>query len=154
MPFEMAIVLEITKSTDMIREKKLIFFADDDQAFLKAVEIDFAGDDTFSIQTFPNGEELIEHLGSDPDIVVLDYHLNGFDKSAMNGRKTMAAIKVENPLIPVIILSFQENVDIAISCVQNGAFDYIVKGDMAFSRLRKTLSGLLLTERSINVKNN
>jgi two-component system OmpR family response regulator len=137
----------------MAREKKLIFFADDDQAFLKAVEIDFEDDGTFSIQTFPNGEQVIENLGSDPDIIILDYHLNGVDKNAMNGRKTMAAIKVENPLIPVIILSSQENVGIAISCVQNGAFDYIVKGEMAFFRLRKTLFSLLLVEKSINAEN-
>lgn len=128
--------------------------ADDDQAFLKAVEIDFEDDDVFSVQTFPNGEQLIESLSVDPDIVILDYHLNGVDKSAMNGRKTMAAIKAENPLIPVIILSSQENVGTAISCVQNGAFDYIVKSEMAFFRLRKTLSSLLLIERSINAENN
>jgi len=66
----------------------------------------------------------------------------------------MAAVKMENPLIFVIILSSQENVGVAISCVQNGAFDYIVKGEMAFFRLRKTLSSLLLIERSINVGNN
>jgi two-component system, OmpR family, response regulator len=138
----------------MLRNKKLIFMADDDQAFLKAVEIDFEDDDVFSVQTFPNGEQLIESLSVDPDIVILDYHLNGVDKSAMNGRKTMAAIKAENPLIPVIILSSQENVGTAISCVQNGAFDYIVKSEMAFFRLRKTLSSLLLIERSINAENN
>jgi DNA-binding NtrC family response regulator len=138
----------------MLRNKKLIFMADDDQAFLKAVEIDFEDDDVFSMQTFPNGEQLIESISADPDIVILDYHLNGVDKSAMNGRKTMAAIKAENPLIPVIILSSQENVGIAISCVQNGAFDYIVKGEMAFFRLRKTLSSLLLIERSIHSENN
>jgi DNA-binding NtrC family response regulator len=138
----------------MLRNKKLIFMADDDQAFLKAVEIDFEDDDVFSVQTFPNGEQLIESLSVDPDIVILDYHLNGVDKSAMNGRKTMVAIKAENPLIPVIILSSQENVGTAISCVQNGAFDYIVKSEMAFFRLRKTLSSLLLIERSINAENN
>ena len=66
----------------------------------------------------------------------------------------MAAVKMENPLIPVIILSSQENVGAAISCVQNGAFDYIVKVEMAFFRLRKALSSLLLIERSINVGNN
>ena len=138
----------------MLRNKKLIFIADDDQAFLKAVEIDFENDDVFAIQTFPNGELLIGSLAADPDVIILDYHLNGIDKSAMNGRMTMAAIKVDNPLIPVIILSSQENVGIAISCVQNGAFDYIVKGEMAFFRLRKTLSSLLLIERSVNAVNN
>jgi two-component system, OmpR family, response regulator len=138
----------------MLRNKKMIFIADDDQAFLKAVEIDFENDDVFAIQTFPNGELLIGSLAADPDVIILDYHLNGVDKSAMNGRMTMAAIKADNPLIPVIILSSQENVGIAISCVQNGAFDYIVKGEMAFFRLRKTLSSLLLIEKSINAENN
>jgi len=138
----------------MLRNKKLIFIADDDQAFLKAVEIDFEDDEVFSIQTFPTGEQLIGNLAVDPDIVILDYHLNGVDKSAMNGRQTMTAIKTENPFIPVIILSSQENVGVAISCVQNGAFDYIVKGEMAFFRLRKTLFSLLLIEKSIGVGNN
>jgi two-component system, OmpR family, response regulator len=89
----------------MLRNKKLIFIADDDQAFLKAVEIDFEDDEAFSMQTFPTGEQLIGNLAADPDIIILDYHLNGVDRSAMNGRQTMAAVKMENLLIPVIILS-------------------------------------------------
>jgi two-component system, OmpR family, response regulator len=34
-------------------------------------------------------------------VIILDYHLDGIDKSAMNGLATMDKIKEYNPDIPV-----------------------------------------------------
>jgi DNA-binding NtrC family response regulator len=64
------------------------------------------------------------------------------NKDAMNGLETLDKIKAENPIIPVVILSSQDKIDIAISCMHHGAFDYVVKSETAFVRLQKIITAI------------
>jgi DNA-binding NtrC family response regulator len=38
------------------------------------------------------------------------------------------------------MLSCQDKIDIAISCMHHGAFDYVVKSETAFIRLQKIIT--------------
>jgi DNA-binding NarL/FixJ family response regulator len=62
-----------------------------------------------------------------PDVIILDYHLDGIDKNAMNGIETLDKIKEYDSDIPVVMLSSQDKIDVAISCMHHKAFDYVVK---------------------------
>ncbi len=84
------------------KNKIKIFLVDDDKVLLKSLEIDFLQHDDFIVETFATGELCIEKLSSDPDVIILDYHLDGIDKNAMNGIDTLDKIKIFNPDIPVI----------------------------------------------------
>ena len=117
-----------------------LFLVDDDALFLKALEIEFLENADFIIETFATGENCIEALGREPDVIILDYHLDGIDKFAMNGLETLDKIKARNPDIPVIMLSSQDKIEIAISCMHHRAFDYVVKSETAFVRLKKIIS--------------
>jgi DNA-binding NtrC family response regulator len=70
----------------------------------------------------------------------LDYQLDGTDKNAMNGMETLDKIKAYNPDIPVIMLSAQDKIDVAIACMHHRAFDYVVKSETAFIRLQKIIT--------------
>jgi DNA-binding NtrC family response regulator len=125
----------------MKNEKKIkIFLVDDDAVFLKLLEIEFLENCDLDITTFKNGEQCIENLTLNPDVIILDYHLDGIDKSAMNGLAAMDKIKEYNPEIPVIILSEQDKIEVAINCMHHKAFDYVVKSETAFLRLQKIIS--------------
>ena len=117
-----------------------LFLVDDDALFLKALEIEFLENADFIIETFATGENCIEALGREPDVIILDYHLDGIDKFAMNGLETLDKIKARNPDIPVIMLSSQDKIEIAISCMHHRAFDYVVKSETAFLRLKEIIS--------------
>ncbi len=58
----------------------------------------------------------------------------------MNGLTTLDKIKAFNPDIPVVILSAQDKIDVAINCMHHRAFDYVVKSETAFLRLKKIIS--------------
>ncbi|MDO9374848.1 MAG: response regulator, partial [Ferruginibacter sp.] len=75
------------------KNKKIIFCVDDDDLFRKAFEIEFMKDKGFDLVSFSSGEKCLENLSLKPDLVVLDYFLDGLDKTAMNGLKTLDAIK-------------------------------------------------------------
>jgi two-component system OmpR family response regulator len=125
----------------MNRENKIkIFLVDDDSVYLKMLEIDFLDHADFIIETYPTGERCIESLSNNPDIIILDYHLDGIDKNAMNGIETLDKIKAFNPDIPVIMLSSQDKIEVAISCMHHRAHDYVVKSETAFMRLQKIIS--------------
>lgn len=125
----------------METENKIkLFLVDDDALFLKSLEIEFMQHDDFEIQTFATGELCIQNLSEQPDIIILDYHLDGIDKFAMNGLDTLDAIKKINSNIPVIILSSQDKIDVAINCMHHQATDYVVKSETAFMRLQKIIA--------------
>jgi DNA-binding NtrC family response regulator len=58
----------------------------------------------------------------------------------MNGIETLDKIKANNPAIPVIMLSSQDKIDVAINCMHHHAFDYVLKSETAFMRLQKVIT--------------
>jgi two-component system, OmpR family, response regulator len=117
-----------------------IFLVDDDALYLKSLEIDFLQHADFAVETYATGEKCLESLSHNPDIIILDYHLDGIDKKAINGIKTLDKIKSFNPDIPVVMLSSQDKIDVAIDCMHHKATDYVVKSETAFVRLQKIIT--------------
>ncbi|WP_333600779.1 response regulator [Flavobacterium sp.] len=119
-----------------------LFLVDDDAVFLKSLELQFLNHADFEIKTFPTGELCIQNLNEKPDVIVLDYHLDGIVKNAINGMQTLDRIKEINAGIPVIMLSSQDKIEVAVSCMHHKAFDYVVKSETAFVRLQKVISNI------------
>jgi DNA-binding NarL/FixJ family response regulator len=119
-----------------------LFLIDDDPLFLKALEIEFLLHADFTIETYATGELCMSNLSHTPDVIILDYHLDGINKDAMNGISTLDEIKRYNPDIPVVMLSSQDKIDVAIECMHHRAFDYVVKSETAFIRLQKIITSI------------
>lgn len=125
----------------MKSENKIkIFLVDDDALFLKSLEIEFLQHADFTIETYATGELCIQNLANNPDVIILDYQLDGIQKNAMNGIETLDKIKDFNPDFPVVMLSSQDKIDVAINCMHHKAFDYVVKSETAFMRLQKIIT--------------
>ena len=95
----------------MKNEKIKLFLVDDDALFLKSLEIEFLQHADFAIETFATGELCMQNLSHSPDVIILDYHLDGIDKKAMNGMETLDKIKAYNQDIPVIIAALADTPD-------------------------------------------
>ncbi len=119
-----------------------LFLVDDDALFLKQLEIELKQHANFEIETFATGELCLANLTKAPDVIILDYHLDGIDKNAMNGMDTLDKIKAFNSDIPVIMLSSQDKIDVAINCMHHRAYDYVVKSETAFMRLQKAITSI------------
>lgn len=123
-------------------EKIKIFLVDDDALFLKSLEIEFLDNADFTIETYATGELCVQNLSHNPDVIILDYHLDGIDKNAINGIETLDKIKLYTQDIPVVMLSSQDKIDVAINCMHHKAYDYVVKSETAFIRLQKIISNI------------
>ena len=119
-----------------------IFLVDDDALFLKSLEIEFLDHGNFDIETYATGELCLKNLAHNPDIIILDYHLDGIENGAMNGIATLDKIKKINHDIPVIMLSAQDKIEVAVQCMHHEAQDYVVKSETAFLRLQKIIDAI------------
>jgi two-component system, OmpR family, response regulator len=128
-------------------DKIKIFIVDDDAIYMRLLQMEFETPDQFEIRTFPTGEMCLAAINEGPAIVVLDYHLDGIDERAMNGLDTLDGIISHNENIAVVMLSSQDKIDVAVTCMHHGAFDYVVKSETAFIRLRKIIDTVLEKKR-------
>lgn len=131
-----------------MNNKTKLFLVDDDAVFLKLLEIDLREHTDFDIETYATGELCINHLSHNPDIIILDYHLDGISKNTMNGIETLDKIKAINPNIPVVMLSSQDEIEVAINCMNHRAFDYVIKSDTTILRLKKTIIPFLVVKNT------
>ncbi|MBI5539440.1 MAG: response regulator [Bacteroidia bacterium] len=131
-----------------------IFIVEDNQLFLLTLKADI--ENTFvnmpiRIYSFATGEECMERFNEkNPQIVILDYHLNTKNPLASDGIQVLDLIIKENPDTKVLILTGDDNVDIALNSFKHGASDYIVKTDTQF---RKVIYSLFNFFNLIEAKN-
>ncbi|MFW6225568.1 MAG: response regulator [bacterium] len=126
-----------------------IYIVDDIIFYASLVKANLEKEGYENITLFYSGEVLLESLSNDStyvDVIVLDYKLSN---NGLNGDDVLNKLMVDYPDIKVLILSGQEDLEIAAKVMKLGAYDYIVKNDMAFFNLLNKLSVL---EDSINEK--
>ena len=131
-------------------DKVKLFLVDDDAVSLKLMQIEFLQQTEFEVETYPTGEACVAHLSHNPDLIILDYHLDGIEANAMNGMQTLDKIKAFHQNIPVVMLSSQDKIEVAVDCMHHKAADYVVKGETAFMRLKQITKNILLYQNMRN----
>ncbi|MEZ5046759.1 MAG: response regulator [Chitinophagaceae bacterium] len=127
----------------MLEDTRHMFIIDDDPVQTEMIK-DYLGERyVFTLKVFADGESaLTEVKNLKPEIVVLDYHLNANNPSAKNGIEILKEIKSINPSTKVVMFSAQDNINIALESMRNGAYDYVIKGETAFNKLETTVNRL------------
>lgn len=115
-----------------------IFLVDDDELFMTSLKDQVKKMFKFEtkIQTFSTGEGCLNNFQTPPDVIILDYFLNSNYPDAMNGLKVLKKIMEINPETKVIMLSAQDKMEVAVNLIKFGAYDYILKDDKVFLRLK------------------
>ena len=86
------------------------------------------------VHTFGSGEACLRQLTLKPDIVSLDLSLPD-----MPGEEVFRKIRSFDPDISVIIVSGQQDVNVAVKLLREGAFDYLTKDNETKDRLLHAL---------------
>jgi len=117
-----------------VPSEKKIFIVEDNDMHSMMMDYLLSKENTFQIFKFKSGEECVQRLNVNPDIIILDYGLPG-----MNGMETFRKIKKYNPKIPVVIVTENKNIQIAQDFLNAGAYDYIFKEQNAFNKLNNAI---------------
>jgi DNA-binding NtrC family response regulator len=126
----------------MAKQERIIFLVDDDNMQLQMIK-DYL-DERFEMKLYEytTGEEAIANMHLNPEIVILDYHLMSVNKSAENGVEILKKMKEICPMTNVIMLSGQDKIAVAVECMKNGAYDYVVKSESAFMRIENIFNNI------------
>ena len=124
------------------KEKVKVFLVDDDDLLRDLLEMELLEQDDLTIETFATGESCIEHLGNKPDIIVLDYNLDGVVPTAKNGIQILKEIKIYNSDIVVIMLSGQSDTNLAKESLHHNAYDYVEKNATAPTLLKQMIRNI------------
>ncbi len=126
----------------MAKQERIIFLVDDDNMQLQMMK-DYL-DERFEMKLYQyaTGEEALANMHLNPEIVILDYHLMSVNKTAENGVEILKKMKNACPTAAVIMLSGQDKISVAVECMKNGAYDYVVKSESAFMRLENIFNNI------------
>jgi DNA-binding NtrC family response regulator len=108
----------------------LIFVVEDNQMYNKLVVSYLKTNKFTNVESYLSGEEALNNMHKNPDIIIQDYLLDG-----MTGIEVLIKAKKINPSVEFIFLSGQDSIDIAINSMKYGAYDYIVKDQMALQKM-------------------
>ncbi|MCK4631395.1 MAG: response regulator, partial [Bacteroidales bacterium] len=105
-----------------------------DSFILNLVQKRLDGDE-MSVVTFSYGEEFLEQLSRNPELVILDYIFYKKDEEVMGGMEIFTRIKEYNEDIPVIMLSGQDKGDVVLELARKGIEDYVIKDESLIDNL-------------------
>ena len=101
-----------------------IFLVEDDPWFGELLKHHLSHNPDYQINLFKTANECLNNLHLKPEIICIDFGLPD-----MTGDILLKNIRDFNKNIPVIVISGQEEVAVAVNFLKAGAKDYIVKDD-------------------------
>ncbi|MGK7393133.1 MAG: sigma-54-dependent transcriptional regulator [Candidatus Cyclobacteriaceae bacterium M3_2C_046] len=104
----------------------VIFIVEDDPWYGELLKYHLSLNEDYEVNLFRSGEECLNKLFQKPDVVVMDFGLPD-----ITGDRLLAQVKAYDNTIPVVVISGQEEVAVAVNLLKSGANDYIVKDDNA-----------------------
>jgi serine phosphatase RsbU (regulator of sigma subunit)/CheY-like chemotaxis protein len=105
---------------EVLKSGKIVIIDDDDM--INEV-LTYILEEVYEVRSYLNAEDAIqgEELGKF-DVVITDVNLPG-----MNGIEFLERVQVQDENIPVIVITGFNDIDVAISALKKGAFDFILK---------------------------
>ncbi len=102
--------------------EKLIFVVDDEPSIRKLLTHWVQNQWGYNVVTFENGLDMLKELSQNPTLILLDIMLPD-----SNGVELIPKIKNYDPNLPIIMLSAQGSIEVALKSIRIGAFDYFPK---------------------------
>ncbi|HEU4716760.1 MAG TPA: response regulator [Bacteroidia bacterium] len=132
-----------SKNRKFLPQEFTVFIVDDDAFYLSALAFRLMKtihDHNVKIFCYSSGEECVQNLGLHPSLVILDYYLSSGQQAAMSGMDVMRRIKSVYPHVPVIMLSGQHSMSVALNTLREGAYTYVIKDKLAPYSIEKIIS--------------
>ncbi|MEM7373636.1 MAG: sigma-54 dependent transcriptional regulator [Bacteroidota bacterium] len=101
-----------------------IFVVEDDPWYGELLAYHLSNNPDYEVTLLASAKACLEKLHLKPDVICLDYGLPD-----MTGDQLLSRIHSVNDAIPLVIISGQREVSVAIHLLKSGATDYIIKDD-------------------------
>ena len=118
----------------MKKSEVLVFVVEDDEMFKKLIKNKLEKQGFNNIKCFSSIKELLLNIDRKPSIIILDYMLEDGV-----GSKIVEEVNEFKYDVEIIAMSGQQSIDTAVSLMNLGVKDYIVKNHMAITRLEEAV---------------
>ncbi|HEY3369865.1 MAG TPA: sigma-54 dependent transcriptional regulator [Prolixibacteraceae bacterium] len=114
-----------------------IFVVEDDEWYNRLLVHTLSLNPDYEIQSFTTGKACLANLHQGPDIITLDYRLPD-----MKGLEVLKQVKEINEDIQIILISEQDDIEVVVTLLRHGAYDYIIKSKDIRERLLNTVNNI------------
>lgn len=111
---------------DLFMGQFKVFIVEDDPWYGEVLKYHLSLNPDYEIHLFKTARECLDNLVKKPNVVCIDFGLPD-----MKGDALLKRINQFNRAIPVIVISGQEEIAVALSLLRAGAYEYIVKDENA-----------------------
>lgn len=101
-----------------------IFIVEDDAWYGEILVYHLSLNPDYKVSRFETAKDCLANLSAKPDLITIDFTLPD-----MRGDELFKKIKELSPNLPVIIISAQEEVSVAVDLLKSGVNDYLVKDE-------------------------
>ena len=123
-----------------MEKKQLVYILDDDLLFSFALEMWLESHGKYIAKVFTNPKDFFDAFEElQPDIIILDFVLGEEKLGHNNGGEVAKEIMDFGKKIPVLMLSGQKELQVAVDLFNHGIIDYIVKDDAFHTYLTSAL---------------
>lgn len=132
-----------------VKKNRLIYVVEDNKIYNRIVTEQLKKNGYSNIKSFVSGKECLQSLekGKYPEIVLQDYTLGD-----MTGLEVLKRVKSVSSETEFVFLTANESMEVAVNTIKYGAYDYIIKDEVALEKVVNKINkiGLLL---DLNDKN-
>lgn len=112
-----------------------VFIVDDNKVYLNLLKNVIKGTN-ITVHTFDIGEDCLKCLDLAPDLVILDYHLDGVNPGVMKGDKIAELIEAELPDTEIIMISSDQKFKLLVDLKMTKGNRLIYKDKTALKKLK------------------
>lgn len=101
-----------------------IFIVEDDPWYSEMLKYNLSLNEDYEVHIFDNAKDCLNQLHLKPNVISIDYNLPD-----INGDELFKKINAHDSSIAVIVISGQEEINVAVNLLKSGVYDYILKDD-------------------------
>ncbi len=122
-----------------------IFIVEDDPWYGELLKYHLSLNADFEVELFTSPMVFLDQIYRKPDLITIDYNM-----PEMNGDILFDHIKSFNNTIPVIVISGQNDISVALNIIKQGAAEYIIKDehtkDVLWNSVNRILENVVLKQ--------
>jgi DNA-binding NtrC family response regulator len=111
-----------------------IFIVEDDPFYGQMLLHHLGLNPDYEISLFTTGKELLGQIYKKPHLICMDFNLPD-----IKGDQLLKEINQRNKHLPIVVISAQEEIDVAVNLLKLGAKDYIIKNKHTKEHLWKSV---------------
>ena len=124
-----------------------IFIVEDEKVYSSVLHYHLSLNPDYEVTVYTDGKSLLENLHKKPDVISLDYSLPD-----TNALKLFKQIRKTLPNVPIVVVSGQQDMQVAIEILKEGAHDYFIKNDDTKNKLWNAIINIKESENSSKIE--